>query len=326
MRRILVKKVRCSEFLFFWGMIFGTSFASSAEIQLNHGCVLRGEVVEVDSDSIRIRQSRPDPQTGESITSETRIPRTSIRKISGRVPRCESSLNSEKKIESNPLGREASFPSSLSRDRTEKGGDFSPRQSDSRGKAKIERMHVSIPGLGWRISFEGPSITEFESEKTEVGFRCLGHSEDGFHISIFVEEKRGEGPKAWADFSWSYLKKSPFINFTTVTRQEEKDYVRIAYRMRIEHKDQTILMPHEYIYFPYRDRWVAVHISKLPFAEEDQKIFDTLVRSIRFEDESTSTTSPSVSRELKPSFFSLCKAGTIKEVRAALREGADLHA
>ncbi len=37
-------------------------------------------------------------------------------------------------------------------------------------------------------------------------------------------------------------------------------------------------------YFAFRDRWVDVHISKLPFAQEDEKLFAAFDKTLSYGD------------------------------------------
>jgi len=152
---------------------------------------------------------------------------------------------------------------------------------------KAEPVSLPIPGEGWNLSFDAPPIIWTKCDKTSSGVSYLGSSENGVVISFFVEEPDGEsrGNKACADYYWPLGKKNPMIDQSTVEIEETKDFVKVSYRLRGKYKGTAIDMPNINLYFEYQGKWVDVHISKLPFEDEDsaRKILDAFVESLKCE-------------------------------------------
>jgi hypothetical protein len=150
--------------------------------------------------------------------------------------------------------------------------------------ADAEPLTLTIPGTGWYIAFDAPSLTKFQGQAAESGFQYQAASASGFNISIFVEEKGGEdsGNKACSDFYWPLAKRNPMIDQSTVTTRTEKDFVVVSYRVRGEQKGVKFDIPNVNLYFEYQGKWVDVHISKYPFEDADQQVLDDFVNSLRY--------------------------------------------
>ena len=143
---------------------------------------------------------------------------------------------------------------------------------------------VVAPGKHWGLAFKSPPFVSSSSGLTEGGYVYKASSEDGFNLSVFIENRQNEdhGHKACADHYWPSAKQNPMIDPSTVVTKQRKNCVSVSYRIRGEQDNFTFDIPNINLYFEYNDKWVDIHISKFPFKSTDQVLLDNFVDSLTY--------------------------------------------
>jgi hypothetical protein len=96
---------------------------------------------------------------------------------------------------------------------------------------------------------------------------CRSATGTGFNLSLFVEKPAGAGTQHGDVFDhyWALSKRNPLIEEDSIKVERNQKFVKVSYRIGP--------MPNVNYYFAYKGRWVDLHISKLPFAKDDEKLF-----------------------------------------------------
>lgn len=147
-----------------------------------------------------------------------------------------------------------------------------------------EMQQIEIPTLGWGLVFDAPVILKYKGDSNKFGFKYLGISEEGFKITILVDDKKNdsEGNTAVYKHFWPLAKKNPRIDKSTVKVLKYKKFIKVSYQIKGEHeKVGKYDIPHENYFFQFKEKWIEVHISKFPYSPEDSQIFKTFLKTLR---------------------------------------------
>ena len=157
----------------------------------------------------------------------------------------------------------------LSNDPTQKARDtgLETLRTASHRKAALATREIPISGQGWKIRIPDPGLGQLQQQSGPGQFACRSTTGTGFNLSLFVEKPAGAGTKHGDVFEhyWTLSKKNPLIEEDSVKVERNEKFVKVSYRLGP--------MPNVNYYFAYKGRWIDLHISKLPFAKEDEKLF-----------------------------------------------------
>jgi hypothetical protein len=151
---------------------------------------------------------------------------------------------------------------------------------------RAEPFVVTIPGQGWEIAMETPPLANFAGQAKPKGFQFRATSgEDGFNVSIFVEQPQGHEKTHEAVFNhyWPMAKQNPLIDASSIKVTKTAKFVKVAYRFDLGQADKDAKNRQVNYYFFFKDRWIDVHISKMPLAESDDKVFDAFERALAYD-------------------------------------------
>jgi hypothetical protein len=147
-----------------------------------------------------------------------------------------------------------------------------------------EPFVVTIPGQAWAITMDAPPLPNFlgQSKGDTFQFRATS-GEDGFNVSIFVEQPHGQRKTHEAVFNyyWPKAKQNPLIDASSIKVTKGSKFVRVAYRFDVGQGTDNKNRQVNY-YFVYKDRWIDVHISKMPLADADEKVFDAFDKALTY--------------------------------------------
>ena len=145
--------------------------------------------------------------------------------------------------------------------------------------ARTTPIEIAIPNEGWFISFEAPPLTEVTQSDHSGDFSLSGTSHR-FNLSLFVEKPRDQGKshRDCRDYYWSRASKNPRIVKKSISFSENDRYARV----QCDTRASGILQTHVNYYFAFRDKWVDVHISLADPTPEDQQIFETFDKTLRY--------------------------------------------
>lgn len=143
---------------------------------------------------------------------------------------------------------------------------------------------VSIPGEKWAMELRLPG---FSVEQDELRGDGKGRSvmasnqQSGYVLTIFLETiPHGETAAQLRDWDASGQKKSP-LNPTDFKSGEYKQAATLEYTIK-EFQGQKVNQKHFNAYVIHQGFWAHVHLSKIHFEPGDEKLFYTIVDSLKF--------------------------------------------
>ena len=146
---------------------------------------------------------------------------------------------------------------------------------------------VTVPGRGWRITFDGPTMARYggQVQGEDFAFQATGAG-SGLNLSAFVETPRGPGMTndAVYDFYWPQAKQNPLIDEKSVKFDKTDRFVRVTYNVVIPGPGGTEqVQANANYYFAFEGRWVDVHVSAEPAAEAPERPFEGFEKSLSYE-------------------------------------------
>jgi len=151
---------------------------------------------------------------------------------------------------------------------------------------KAEPFVVTIPGQGWAITTDVPPLANFAGQSKADNFQFRATSgEGGFNVSIFVEQPQGHEKTHEAVFNhyWPMAKQNPLIDTSSIKVTKTGKFVKVAYRFDLGQADKDAKNRQVNYYFFFKDRWIDVHISKMPLVPSDDKVFDAFENALTYD-------------------------------------------
>jgi hypothetical protein len=102
-------------------------------------------------------------------------------------------------------------------------------------------------------------------------------------VSIFVEQPHGQQKTHEAVFNyyWPKAKQNPLIDASSIKITKSANFVKVAYRFDVgpgqDNKNRQVNY-----YFFHKDHWIDVHISKMPLADADEKVFEAFDKALTY--------------------------------------------
>lgn len=154
---------------------------------------------------------------------------------------------------------------------------------------------VSIPGEKWamEVRLPGFSVEQDEARDDGKGHRIMASNEQsGYVVSIFLEPiPHGETAAQLRDWDASGQKKSP-LKPTDFKSGEYKQAATLEYIIK-EFQGNKVNQKHFNAYVVHGGFWAHVHLSKMLFEPGDEKLFYTIVDSLKFTEGAASASATS---------------------------------
>ena len=144
-----------------------------------------------------------------------------------------------------------------------------------------EPFVITVPGEGWTITLDVPPLTTTMGEVKGKNFKFEGRTDDGFNLSVFVEQAKGKADshEAVYNYYWPLAKRNPLIDQQSVQTAKGDKGVKVTYVCQAGNDT----MPNVNYYFAFKGRWVDVHVSKLPVANGDERIFEAFGNGLSYQ-------------------------------------------
>lgn len=141
-------------------------------------------------------------------------------------------------------------------------------------------LYLVIPGSNWSLEIDAPGFIFQQKEITADGMNTRLEAEnksDGFFLSAFLEKAEGVGDaKQCREYYWNRARQSPFKK-DDIKMSEIGSVALVEYIVK-----EPINSKNMNAYLSQYGYWVDVHISKADFKPEDEAKFQSIVKSIRF--------------------------------------------
>ncbi len=143
---------------------------------------------------------------------------------------------------------------------------------------------MGIPGEKWAMEVSLPGFTVQSDELRGDGKGrklTAGNEKTGYIVSIFLEPvPHGETAAELRDWDASGQKKSP-LKPTDFKNGEYKQAQTLEYIIK-EYQGMKVNQKHFNAYVVHAGFWAHVHLSKMDFHPGDEKLFYTIVDSVKF--------------------------------------------
>lgn len=143
---------------------------------------------------------------------------------------------------------------------------------------------LSLPGKDWALEMSLPGFHVGEIETSPNGEARRFYAdirEQGYNFSVAVSPATQEGDSnALRELSVSSLGRSP-LKMDGLKQSEYKQLPTIEYIVK-EFRGQQVNQKHFNAYIARDGAWIDIHLSKIMFKEGDEKLFYTILDSVKF--------------------------------------------
>ena len=155
--------------------------------------------------------------------------------------------------------------------------------------ASAEIFVITVPGQGWRITFDGPTMSRYagQTKGDDFVFQATGAGH-GYNLSVFVEKPRDNGDtnEDVYDFYWPQAKQNPLVDQKSVKVEKTDHYIRVTYNQVIPGGlagGKDLIHANANYYFAFEGRWIDVHVSAEPAEKAPDRPFDAFEKSLTYE-------------------------------------------
>jgi tetratricopeptide (TPR) repeat protein len=151
---------------------------------------------------------------------------------------------------------------------------------------ETNNLYLATPGSSWSLEINTPGFAleqrGFSRDGTAAQLKAV-NTENGVIMTAFLEKAETPGDaKKCREYYWSQAQKSP-MKKDDIKLSEIGPVALVEYTIK-KFEDLTIDQKNMNAYLSRDGYWVDVHISKTEFKPEDEAVFLSIVKSIRFND------------------------------------------
>ena len=167
-----------------------------------------------------------------------------------------------------------------------------PQQADR------DVRRLSVPGLKWALEVSLPGFV-VEQEQTRGDGKAVmimaGIKEKGYVVSIFLEPiPHGENVKQLRDLGAGIKETSPF-KLSDFKKSEYGQVPTLEYVIK-EYQGMPVNQKHLNAYFVHDGHWVDIHFSKTLYEPGDEKLFYSVIDSVKFTEVASANTASAAPR------------------------------
>jgi len=152
------------------------------------------------------------------------------------------------------------------------------------GTAAASETTLEIPGQGWQLSFDAPSLTKVD-EHDRPGQYMYEANAGTFNLSLYVEDPSCSGGNSHKDFYdcfWAKSSRNPMIVKPSVVATETPAYYKVAYDVEAPWEGKTVHLKNVNFLISYRGKWTDLHISVVEPTEADLALLTTFEKSLHY--------------------------------------------
>jgi tetratricopeptide (TPR) repeat protein len=153
------------------------------------------------------------------------------------------------------------------------------------GGGGVANTHaLSLPGKDWSLELSLPNFAVRETETSPDGRArrfYASNERDGYHFSVAISPAAREGDgKVLRALALDGLSQSPF-KMDDLKQSEYREMPTVEYLVK-EFRGQQVNQKHFNAYISRDGAWIDIHLSKMLFKEGDEKMFYSILDSVRF--------------------------------------------
>jgi hypothetical protein len=151
------------------------------------------------------------------------------------------------------------------------------------GEKMFPVTRLSLPGRGWfvEISTEGFTVKQSGEKPGGQGVMFLAANEaTGVIMSAYlVKAQKAGGSKDVREYYWGYEKDGP-LKIEEVKKTDLGEMPLIEYTVK-EAQGMRIDQKHYRGFLAKDDVWFDIHLSKVQYKPEDDKLFTSILKSVK---------------------------------------------
>ena len=145
---------------------------------------------------------------------------------------------------------------------------------------------LTVPKAPWKLIFSGQSLTQVTQQYKpdgQSGYFVLVDNANKMTVSAFIEPAvKCKSSKECRDWVWK-LGNPSWKNPKNVVSSELGDISYFEFLLT-EVAGKPIKQQNIYAEYVVKNYWVDLHVSKVEYQQEEHKLFEDLIRSVKFED------------------------------------------
>jgi len=145
---------------------------------------------------------------------------------------------------------------------------------------------LAVPKAAWKLTFPGQSLTMVNQQLKpdgQSGYFVLVDNANNMTVSAFIEPAvKCKSSKECRDWVWK-LGNPSWKNPKNVVLSELGDISYFEFLLP-EVAGRPIKQQNMYAEYVVKNYWVDLHVSKVEYKPEEHKLFEDLIKSIKFED------------------------------------------
>jgi hypothetical protein len=161
--------------------------------------------------------------------------------------------------------------------------------SATAGSFQEKRLKFTAPGSPWTLTLPADNFKLAEKKTRDDGrgaYFYLVDEKQSVYLSMFIEPAKDcKDSKSCRDMIWK-LGNPAWVNPQNVV-QSEIDDISVLELMVPSYQGLNIRQQNVYAEFVVDGFWVDFHISKILYQPEEHKLFERIIKSIRFEAKTT---------------------------------------
>jgi hypothetical protein len=148
-----------------------------------------------------------------------------------------------------------------------------------------KRLEFTVPGSPWTLTIPAGDFRLARKQMRSDGRGAYFHLVDekqNINLSMFIEPvKDCNDSKSCRDMIWN-LGNPEWVNPQNVVKSEIGD-VSVLELMVPKYQGMDIRQQNVYAEFVVDGFWVDMHLSKVLYKPEEHKLFERIIKSVRFE-------------------------------------------
>jgi len=148
---------------------------------------------------------------------------------------------------------------------------------------------LSLPNANWTLEIPANGFVIEKDQTSREGtreFSAINRSA-GLVMSVFLEQAPSKGNSQYCrEFSWGGLKKKSSLKMDDVRMSDVGEMAVLEYTV-MEHEGIRVDQKHLNAYIARGHTCIDIHLSKVQFTPEDQRMFTSILAGVKLRDRTT---------------------------------------
>lgn len=147
--------------------------------------------------------------------------------------------------------------------------------------AHAETSYLTVPGEGWSMKIETPTMTRTKGELDGRHFSYMASStETGVTFSMYTETDGGEDAETCRKTYWTKSLNSPNVERSSAKLFESGVLKFVTHKSEGVYKGTAFKTANGHAYFVKKGLCVDVHVSHWPYRDGSEALVEGILRSV----------------------------------------------